>query len=431
MNESPDYAPDPSVSPDRKPTSSGVASLDRIRQAFPALMRRQGGAPVAYFDAPGGTQVPSSVAQAVTDQLLRHNANAHWNFATSRELDEMLDSSRAALADYVGGKPGEIVFGPNMTTLTFHMARALGRQFEPGDEILVSELDHDANVSPWRDLAIERGVVVRSVPMIRATGDLDWGVFESLISNRTRLVAVTAASNALGTIVDMPRARQLARSAGAMLFVDAVHFAPHERVDVRTLGCDFLLCSPYKFYGPHVGVLWGRLDLLSEVEPPKLAPAPDTAPERWETGTLNHEGIAGAGAAVDFLASLADGPDRTARLDATFAELSRRGEELITALWNGLAAVPGVRLYGPPPGRPRTPTLSFTIDGLSPGAAADRLAAEWGLFLSHGNFYAAGVTGRLGVEPDGLLRAGCACYTSDDEIGRLIDAVERLAMGGD
>ena len=430
MHDSPNFGPDPSVSPDRKPTSSGVASLDRIRQAFPALMRLQGGAPVAYFDAPGGTQGPSSVARAVTDQLLRHNANAHWNFATSRELDEMLASSRAALADYVGGKPCEIVFGPNMTTLTFHMARALGRRFEPGDEILVTELDHDANVSPWRDLAIERGVVVRSVPMVRATGDLDWGVFESLISNRTRLVAVTAASNALGTIVDMPRARQLARSAGAVLFVDAVHFAPHERIDVGTLGCDFLVCSPYKFYGPHVGVLWGRSDLLSEVQPPKLAPAPDTPPERWETGTLNHEGIAGAGAAVDFLASLADGPDRMARLDATFAELSRRGEELITTLWKGLATVPGVRLYGPPPGKPRTPTLSFTIEGLSPGNAAARLAAEWGLFLSHGNFYAASVTDRLGVEPDGLLRAGCACYTSDDEIGRLIEAVNRLAMGG-
>jgi selenocysteine lyase/cysteine desulfurase len=228
----------------------------------------------------------------------------------------------------------------------------------------------------------------------------------------------------------MPRARQLARSAGAILFVDAVHFAPHERVDVGTLGCDFLVCSPYKFYGPHVGVLWGRPDLLSEVQPPKLAPAPDTPPERWETGTLNHEGIAGAGAAVDFLASLADGPDRMARLDATLAELSRRGEELITTLWKGLAAVPGVRLYGPPPGTPRTPTLSFTIEGLSPGDAADLLAAEWGLFLSHGNFYAAGVTESLGAEPDGLLRAGCACYTSDEEIGRLIEAVERLAMGG-
>jgi cysteine desulfurase family protein (TIGR01976 family) len=349
VHDSPNDGTDASVSLDRKTVSSGVASLDRIRQTFPAPMRIQGGTPVAFFDAPGGTQVPSSVARAVTGQLLRHNANAHWNFATSHELDEMLDSSRAALADYVGGNPGEIVFGPNMTTLTFHLARALGRRFEPGDEILVTELDHDASVSPWRDLAIERGVVVRSVPMDPSTGDLDWSVFESLISDRTRLVAVTAASNALGTIVDMPRARQLARSAAALLFVDAVHFAPHQRVDVGALGCDFLVCSPYKFYGPHVGVLWGQPDLLSEVQPPKLAPAPDTAPERWETGTLNHEGIAGAGAAVDFLASLADGPDRMARLDATFAELSRRGEELLTALWNGLAAVPGVRLYGPPP----------------------------------------------------------------------------------
>ena len=429
MHESPNHDLDPSIAPDRQPASSRVASIDRIRGAFPALTRRHGDAPVAYFDAPGGTQVPSPVALAVTVQLLRHNANAHWNFATSRELDEMLDSSRTVLADFVGGKPGEIVFGPNMTTLTFHAARALGRRFEPGHEIVVTELDHDANVSPWRDLALERRVVVRTVPLVPGTGDLDWEAFESLISDRTRLVAITAASNALGTIVDVPRARELARSAGALLFVDAVHLAPHERIDVGALGCDFLVCSPYKFYGPHVGVLWGRAELLADVRPPKLAPAPDTAPERWETGTLNHEGIAGAGAAVDFLASLADGPDRVARLDGTFAELSRRGHELISALWTGLAAVPGVRLYGPPPGTPRTPTLSFTIQGLSPGDAAARLAAEWGLFLSHGNFYAAGVTERLGAEPDGLLRAGCACYTSDDEIARLIEAVQRLAAG--
>jgi len=430
MHESPSHDPAQSISSVREPTSSRVASIERIREAFPALARRHGDAPVAYFDAPGGTQVPSPVALAVTVQLLRHNANAHWHFHTSRELDEMLDSSRATLADFVGGSPNEIVFGANMTTLTFHVARALGRRFEPADEIVVTELDHDANVSPWRDLAGERGVMIRTVPLVAETSDLDWETFESMISSRTKLVALTAASNALGTIVDVPRARELARSAGALLFVDAVHLAPHERIDVGTLGCDFLVCSPYKFYGPHVGVLWGRAELLEDVRPPKLAPAPDSAPERWETGTQNHEGIAGAGAAVDYLASLAAGHDRESRLDAAFAAISRRGDELIAALWNGLAAVPGVRLYGPPPGTPRTPTLSFTIDGVSPGDAAARLSEDWGLFLSHGNFYAAGVTERLGAEPDGLLRAGCACYTSDDEIRRLIEAVGLMAARG-
>jgi cysteine desulfurase family protein (TIGR01976 family) len=317
-----------------------------------------------------------------------------------------------------------------MTTLTFHAARALGRRWGPGDEILVTELDHQANISPWRDLERERGVMVRTVPMNPATGDLDWDAFENAVSPRTRLVAVTAASNALGTLVDLERARELARSASALLFVDAVHFAPHERVDVGRIGCDFLACSPYKFYGPHVGVLWGRSDLLSELEPPKLAPAPDTPPERWETGTLNHEGIAGAGAAVEFIASLAGSADsdhRTERLDATFEELSRRGDHLVRRLWEGLDLVDEVHLYGPPPDQPRTPTISFTIGGWTPETAADRLSRDHGLFLSHGNFYASLVTARLGLEPAGLLRAGCACYTTKEEVDRLVEAVARLA----
>ena len=409
---------------------SQVASVDTIRSSFPALRRMYDDRPIGYFDAPGGTQVPEVVAEAVVEQMLRHNANAHWAYQTSRELDEVLAASRAALADFVGGRTDEIVFGANMTTLTFHLARGLGRTFAPGGEIVVTELDHMANVSPWVDLQSERGLVIRTVPLDPATGDLEWDVLEASVSNRTRLVAVTAASNALGTIVDLPRVRSLARSAGALLFVDAVHLAPHERIDVAALGCDFLACSPYKFYGPHLGVLWGRADLLEEVLPPKLAPAPDAGPEKWETGTMNHEGIAGAGAAVDFLAGLTGSGSRPARLDAVFAELSRRGDELIARLWEGLAAVNGVRLYGPPPGALRTPTLSFTIEGHSPAGAAARLSADWGLFLSHGNFYASSVTTRLGVEPEGLLRAGCACYTHQKEVDRLIEAVGQLAAGG-
>jgi cysteine desulfurase family protein (TIGR01976 family) len=382
---------------------------------------------VGYFDAPGGTQVPGAVAEAMSGQLLHHNANAHWAYETSRELDEVLAGSRVALADFVGGRADEIVFGPNMTTLTFHLARALGRTFDPGDEIVVTELDHMANVSPWRDLEAERGIVIRDVPLVPETGDLDWSAFESAVSGKTRLVAVTAASNALGTIVDLARVRSLARSVNALLFVDAVHLAPHERIDVRSMDCDFLACSPYKFYGPHVGVLWGRAELLREVLPPKLAPAPEDGPEKWETGTLNHEGIAGAGAAVNFLAGLAADGTRQERLDAVFAELSRRGDALIAHLWDGLSDVAGVHLYGPRPRAPRTPTLSFTIEGRSPAEAAARMSSEWGLFLSHGNFYASSVTARLGVDPDGLLRAGCACYTTPSEVDRLIESVRSLA----
>lgn len=412
---------------DREHNMSQVASVDTIRSSFLALRRMYDDRPVGHFDAPGGTQVPEVVAEAVVEQMLHHNANAHWAYQTSRELDEVLAASRMALADFVGGRANEIVFGANMTTLTFHLARALGRTFAPGDEIVVTELDHMANVSPWVDLESERGLVIRTVPLDPRTGDLEWSALEASLSDRTRLVAVTAASNALGTIVDLPRVRSLARAVNSLLFVDAVHLAPHERIDVAALGCDLLACSPYKFYGPHVGVLWGRADLLEDVLPPKLAPAPEAAPEKWETGTLNHEGIAGAGAAVDFLAALADRGTRSQRLDAVFAELSRRGGDLISRLWEGLDAVDGVHLYGPPPGLPRTPTLSFTIEGHTPAEAAARLSADWGLFLSHGNFYASSVTNRLGVEPGGLLRAGCACYTNLEEVDRLIEAVEQLA----
>jgi selenocysteine lyase/cysteine desulfurase len=227
------------MSDTRDHETPAVASIETIRASFPALRRMFDDRPVGYFDAPGGTQVPSVVAEAVVEQMLRHNANAHWAYQTSRELDEVLAASRATLADLVGGRSDEIVFGPNMTTLTFHIARGLGRTFEPGDEIVVTELDHMANVSPWVDLELERGVVVRTVPLDPETGNLDWEAFEASVSDRTRLVAVTAASNALGTIVDLPRARSLARSVSALLFVDAVHLAPHERINVATLGCDF------------------------------------------------------------------------------------------------------------------------------------------------------------------------------------------------
>lgn len=422
------------ASDDRTPTQAsptaptGVAGVHQIRAAFPAVRREHARGTVGYFDAPGGTQVPAAVAETVAGQLLRQ-ANAHWAFDSSRELDQILAQSRSALADLVGGAEEEIVLGPNMTTLTFHVARSLGRTWSAGDEVVVTELDHLANVSPWTDLGTERGIVARTVPLVPETGDLDWDAFERCVTQRTRLIAVTAASNALGTIVDLERAAALARTVGALLFVDAVHLAPHERIDVGAIGCDLLACSPYKFYGPHVGVLWGRADLLREVAPPRVAPAPDTIPECWETGTLNHEGIAGAAAAVDFLASLAADGTRPERLNVVYAELSRRGEELLRTLWKGLATVPGVRLYGPAPGSPRTPTVSFTIEGMTPARAAAKLSDDWGLFLSHGNFYASLVTARLGVEPDGLLRAGCACYTTVEEVERLVEAAAVLAGG--
>jgi cysteine desulfurase family protein (TIGR01976 family) len=406
----------------------GVAGVTEIRDHFPALGRRVGGVPVAYFDAPGGTQVPAVVAASVRDYLLDHNANTHWAFATSRETDEILLSARRAMADYLGGEPREIVFGANMTTLTFHVGRALGRGLGPGDEIVVTELDHHANVDPWRALERERGVTIRNVRMIPETGQLDDEDLDRAINQRTRLVALGAASNALGTINDVRRAAARARSVGALLFVDAVHHAAHGPLDVASWDCDLLACSAYKFYGPHVGILWGRRDVLERLDAPKLAAASDDAPERLETGTQDHEGIAGVAAAVDFLASLAGGGgDRRERLLRVGRGLHERGRALLARLWQGLTEIPGVRLYGPPPDAPRTPTLSFSVDGRPARSVAEALA-EKGVFVSDGDFYATTVVRRLGREKDGLVRAGCAAYTTTEEVDRLLAGVRALCL---
>ncbi len=413
-----------------------MLDLGSIRSHFPALEREQAGRPVAYFDAPGGTQVPRVVVDAMSDYLVSHNANTHWAFPTSEETDAALARSRAALADFLGAGAGQIAFGSNMTTRTFHLARAIGRSLEPGDEILVTDLDHHANVAPWTALARERGVQVRRVPLVEP-GILDESAFGRLLSPRTRLVALGAASNAIGTVNDVARLGALAREVGALVFVDAVHLAPHQRLDVQALGCNFLACSAYKFYGPHVGVLCGKEERLAELDLPKLDPAPNTVPERIETGTQNHEGIVGAAAAVDFLASLAAPgrvsgdpvPTRSERLDLVFEELQRRGDALLERMWSGLARIRGVRLFGPPPGEPRTPTLAFTVGDEPSKDVAARLAREFGVFVSHGDFYAPTALERLGRRSQGWVRAGCAIYTTEQEIERLIEGVAGLFPG--
>jgi len=407
------------------PSLATMMSTEEIRRCFPALARTHNSYPVAYFDGPGGTQVPRTVVEAMNDYLYRHNANTHWAYPTSAETDAIIDSARNVLADFLNADPTEIVFGANMTTLTFHLARALGRGYKRDDEILVTELDHHANIAPWRTLEKECGVKVRMVKMIPETGELDWDDFSRQLTERTKLVAIGAASNALGTINNVRRAGEMARSLGAQMFVDAVHYAPHELVDVRDWNCEFLACSAYKFYGPHIGILYCRHDLLDSLDFPKLIPAPDSAPERAETGTQNHEGIAGAAAAVDFLASLAPGLTRRERLRAAFRQLHERGDALITRLWNGLDEIEGVRLYGPPPGAARTPTIAFTMNGVPSIEVAEKLA-ERGVFLSHGDFYAMTVVERLGQTPHGLVRAGCACYTTPEEIDRLLAGVRGL-----
>ena len=361
------------------------------------------------------------------DYLFHHNANTHWTFPTSVETDQLIAESRTAVADFLNAEVDEVVFGNNMTTLTFHLSRALGSSMGPGDEIVVTELDHHANIDPWNRLARERGVTIRSVSMHPEDGQLDWEDFQRKVNSRTRIVAMGAASNALGTITDVARAARIAHQVGALMFVDAVHYAPHRLVDVKALGCDFLACSAYKFHGPHVGLLYGRGELLRSLDVPKLQPASNGTPERLETGTQNHEGIVGTAEAINFLASLAEGPSRRARLEASFDALHSRATSLVEQLWNGLNEIESVSKFGPDPSFERTPTVSFVVNGWEPLEICRELASR-GLFASHGDFYATTAVERLGKSRGGLVRIGCACYTSAEEIERLLTAIAELPV---
>ena len=421
-------------------SDSDVATVSSIRTRFPALKRMEGPNPVAFFDGPGGTQVPLDVVNAISDYLLHHNANTHWAYPTSAETDAMLSHSRAVMASFLGARENEISFGANMTTILFHIARAIGRGLNPGDEIIVTEMDHHANIAPWQALAKERGAVLRWVPLDLKTFRHKEGAFETLLSSRTKVVALGMASNILGTITDVAPMLLAARKAGAITVVDAVHYAPHSLVNANELAADFLLCSAYKFYGPHIGVCYGSNEATDALSLPRLEPAPDTVPECLETGTQNHEGIVGAAAAVNFLASLS-APNEASHLrsdsrsehDVTrqqlhhvFTDLHARGSRLLELMWEGLSSVQGVTLFGPPPGTARTPTVSFAVKGVPSEQVAIALASR-GVYLSHGDFYATTVAERLGYGVEGLVRAGCACYTSADEVERLLDGIREVA----
>jgi cysteine desulfurase family protein (TIGR01976 family) len=418
-----------------------MKSTEDIRAQFPALEREHNGHPVAYFDAPGGTQTPRVVVDAVTDYLLNHNANTHWEYPTSHETDAILESARHTFADFLNASANEIVFGPNTTTMIYHLSRALGRTLGPGDEIVITELEHHANVAPWQALLVERGVTLNVAQMDPESGQLDWSDFERLVTKRTKVVSFGAGCNALGTVNRYRDAVELAHSVGALALVDAVHYAPYFLCDVKETGCDFMTASAYKFYGPHASVFYGKRELLESIDFPKLQPAPNTAPERAEMGTQIHEGIAGAAAAVDFYASLASPAvssanrasdsdrvinNRRELLLSAFEGLRRHSRPQVKRLWEGLSRIKGVRLYGPPPEVDRTPTVSFTIENVASTEVA-RQMAERGLFVSHGDFYAQTVIERLGLAPEGLVRVGCACYTSDEEVDRLVEAAGEIA----
>ncbi|QDU35841.1 putative cysteine desulfurase [Maioricimonas rarisocia] len=410
---------------------SSALPVDELRTHFPALDRTHNGQPVAYFDGPAGSQVPQSVIDAVADYLANRNANCGAPFDTSRETDATLQAGREAAADLVGtDDPDTIAFGPNMTTMTLALSRALAATWGPEDEIIVSRLDHDANVTPWVLAARTARARVRYIDVVADDCTLDLGSFRDALSNRTRLVAVGYASNAAGTINPLEEIVAESHSAGAMTFVDAVHYAPHGLIDVAGLGCDFLACSGYKFFGPHVGMLWGRRELLETVQPFKLRPSPDALPGRWMTGTQNHEGIAGLTAAIDYLAAIgrsAAGPDAGRRkcLAAAYRAIGDYERELGQRLVEGLQQIPGVTIWGitdPERFTQRVPTVSFTHERHTPRAIAEHLADQ-GLCVWSGNHYALPLTETLGLEPEGTLRVGLLHYNTAEEVDRLLQVL--------
>ena len=397
-----------------------------IRDKFPALSRRHNGFPVAYFDGPGGTQVPLSVIEAMADYLINHNANTHWGYPTSEETDQEISMARSIYADFFNCGQREIVFGQNMTTLTFHLTRCLADVFNPGDEIIVTELDHHANIDPWLRLEKERGVVIKWITLDPETLTLNLDDLDRHLSERTKLVAVGAASNAFGTINDLKTISEKARRAGALFFVDAVHFAPHSLIDVKELGCDFLVCSAYKFYGPHIGIMYVSEKIADRLNPAKVRPASDALPENLETGTLSHEAITGARKAVEFIAGCGFGESLRERLSSAYARINAKDHYLTDLLLDRLGKIESIRIYGPPAGYPRTGLVSLTV-GNSPSSQISQKLAEKGLFLSHGNFYAKTALERLGLDSQGLLRIGLSIYSDEEEVSRLLDELEKLA----
>jgi len=407
--------------------------LEYVRAQFPALRRTVNGFPAAYLDGPGGTQVPQRVLDAVADYLANHNCNIHGVFTTSEETDAIVDGSHRAMADFLGCDWDEVSFGANMTTLTLLLAQGIARTLKPGDEILITELDHEGDRGPWQLLA-DRGIVVREAPVDLETCTIDWDGWQSLLNEKTKLVAMGYASNATGTVNDVKCAAAAAHAAGALMFVDAVHFALHGSIDVRDIGCDFLACSAYKFFGPHVGCLYVRRNANEHVDPLKLRAQEDYPPYRFETGTLNHEGIAGAAEAVEFIADLgrhhADDPVAVAgRREAVIAgmrTIEAYEQPLATRLIEALSALPGLRIYGPPAGHPRTSTVSFTVPGHNAIDVARALGAK-GLFVWDGDFFATRLVEKLGlVDQGGLVRVGLVPYNTADEVERVIDAVTEL-----
>jgi len=412
---------------------AAALDLNRVRSQFPSLKQTVSGAPAVFLDGPGGTQVPQRVIDAISDYLASSNANTGAAYATSRRTDAMIAGARSALGDFLGCDHDEIVFGPNMTSLTYMISHSIGRELSAGDEILVTQLDHDANISPWRALE-ERGVKISFADIHEADCTLDMEDLARKITERTRVVAVGYASNAVGTINPVKKIIELAHNVGAMAYIDAVHYAPHGPIDVRALDCDFLVCSTYKFFGPHMGVLYGRREHLQRLHSYKIRANTNALPWRWEWGTLNHECIAGIAACVEYLADLGrqvevSASARRVAITAAYKAIQRHERELAEKLIAGLLAMPGLKLYGisePKHFDRRCPTIALRMDGHTPLELASRLG-ERGFFTWDGNYYALNLTERLNVEKDGgFLRIGLVHYNTAEEVERFLSALRKL-----
>lgn len=404
-------------------------NIESLRRQFPALSQVIDDLHPVFFDGPAGSQVPLRVMDAITNYLATMNANHGGVFATSRASDSLLDEAHQAVAEFVGASDaGEIAFGANMTTLTLSLSRALARTWKPGDEVIVSQLDHDANVTPWVLAAEDAGAVVKRIAVRPEDCTLDLAQFQSLLSPRTKLVAVGAASNATGTINPVAEITKLAHGVGALVFVDAVHYAPHRRIDVRRWDCDLLCCSAYKFFGPHVGVMWGRRALLETLPVYKLRPSPKDLPGRWMTGTQSHEGIAGVLAAVDYLADVGRSLDpqaneRRAALDVAFTAIAEYERTLSAAFLSGVQALPQFTLYGIGDLarlEERVPTFAIRHARINPTELAEYLDSR-GIYVWNGNFYALPWTEAMGLEPDGVVRVGMLHYNTVLEVERLLN----------
>lgn len=403
---------------------------DAIRARFPALSRVAVGRRAAYLDGPGGTQVPIDVIAAMTGYLERGNSNLGGAFDASREAEAVEAAARSAVGDLIGARPDEVVFGQNMTSLTFSVSRALAREWSPGDDIVVTTLDHDANVTPWRLAAEDRGASVRVVDVHPADATLDLDSLAQALSGRPRVLAVTAASNAVGTVTPIETIVQMAHDAGALAYVDAVHYSAHRLTDVAALGADFLAASAYKFFGPHTGVLFGKAEHLERLEAYKVAPAPSDGPGKWETGTQAFESLAGVSAAVEYLASLGAGEGRRPRLVDAFARIRAHEDAMSTRFLRGLDDIPGVACFGITDSSrlaDRVSTFAVAVEGVHPREVAGRMA-ESGVFVWDGHYYAVGVIERLGrLSEGGLVRIGFVHYNTTDEVDLALGLLDRIA----